>query len=58
MARSPAILPDNCRSQRLAGLSIPQDGGFALIRDADGTKLAPSRVSLRRSWSSLTSAMP
>ena len=30
-----AVLPDNGVGQRLSGLSIPQDGGFALIGDGD-----------------------
>jgi hypothetical protein len=34
--RRPAVLPDDGVVNRFAGLAIPDDGRFALIRDADG----------------------
>jgi hypothetical protein len=35
LIRGTAVLPDNRIRQRLAGLFIPDDGGFALIGDTD-----------------------
>ena len=34
--RRPAVLPDDGVVNRFAGLAIPDDGRFALVRDADG----------------------
>ena len=31
-----AVLPDDGVADRLAGLAVPDDGGFALVGDADG----------------------
>ena len=35
-----AILPDDGVVDRLAGVAIPEDGGFALVGDADGGDVA------------------
>jgi hypothetical protein len=34
--RRTPVLPDNCVVHRFARLPIPDDGGFALVGDADG----------------------
>ena len=34
-----AVLPDDGRINRLAGLAIPDDGGFALVGDAAGDQV-------------------
>ena len=42
--RGATILPDNGRRNRLAGLPIPDDSGFALVGDADRTDRAARRA--------------
>ena len=44
-----AILPDNRVVDGLAGCTVPNDGRFALIGDADGTYVARLGVGLGQS---------
>ena len=42
--RGPAVLPDDRVVDGLAGLAIPDDGGLALVGDADGGDVARPQV--------------
>jgi hypothetical protein len=46
--RGAAVLPDNGIVNRLAGGAVPDDGGFALIGDADAGDILCREAGLRR----------
>ena len=48
--RHARILPDQRVGQRLAGLAVPQDGGFALVGDAQRRQVAGPQAALRHGF--------
>jgi hypothetical protein len=47
-----AVLPDQGIANWLAGFAIPQDGGFALVSDADGCNVFGLRAALGKGFES------
>ena len=48
MGRRAAVLPDDCVADWLAGGAVPQDRGFALVRDRDGVDIRGPQTGLSK----------